>query len=771
MSTKALIGQPVDRVDGRLKVTGGARYAAEFGLKGLLHAVPVLSTVAKGHINSIDASAAKKVPGVMEVMTYRNAMQVHNMQSGDPTAGKIDEPDLLPLQSDRVYYEGQFVAIVIAETLEQAEYAASLVKVSYDAQPAAIGLKKNLDKSYKVKSSLTGNPQYSRGDVKGSLQSAAVKLDTTLTTPVFHHCAMEPHATTADWNEEGLTVYDATQGVTGLKKTLSALLAVPPEKVRIIAYYIGGGFGSKGFVKNSTIITALASKLVSRPVRMNLSRQQVFPTSGRRPQTIQRIQLGADASGKLQAIQHEVTTETSFVNEFVEPSGAITPYLYNCDNVAVIHNLVRLNIGTPCPMRAPGEATGTFALEVAMDELAAKLKMDPVQLRLVNHSDKDQKENKPYSLKNLKECYGRGAEAIGWVNRKTEPGALKEDGMWVGYGMATATYPAHRTKSSAKCILYADGHAEIECATQDIGTGTYTIFTQLAADTLGLPIEKVKVKIGDSQFPEGALSGGSQVTASSGPAVWAAALAALGKVVMMAAADASSPLKDAKPEEVMAKEGKVVLKSDESKGESFVQILKRHGMDKIEAEQSVDPKGPAGEAAEQTQSAGEKKKDEKIAAVKEDEAVQRKNYSMHSFGAHFVKVKVDMELGKVHVEKMVAVMDIGTVMNKKLAENQIMGGQIFSIGMAMLEATEYDPNRGRLVTRDLANYLVPVHADMPEFDVQFLDKPDYIVSPVGARGIGEIGNTGASAAIVNAVYNATGKWVKDLPIRFEKLMA
>src|ERR1700761_2341287 len=425
-------------------------------------------------------------------------------------------------------------------------------------------------------------------------------------------------------------------------------------------------------------------------------------------------------------------------------------------------------------MRAPGESVGTYALEVAMEELAYNLNIDPVDVRVINHSDMEEQKKKQFSEKNLKDCYQRGAEDIGWKNRKAQPGTIKQGKYLVGYGMATATYPANRSASAAKATIFADGHAEILCGTQDIGTGTYTIMTQIAADAFGLPVDKVKVKLGDSSFPKGAQSGGSQVTASVGPAIRAAALGVVNKAVQLAIADENSPLHGLKEENIIADSGRIYLKADSSKGESYTALLNRKGMAKIEADAKTDvstrnqaPPTPAPAGSPEAKTEEESKSNK---AVQEDQNTDRKPYAFHSFGAQFARVLVDPDLGEIRVEKLVGVMDIGKVMNLKTATNQIMGGMIFALGMALMENTQYDPNNGRVVTRDLAQYLVPVHADIPEIEVQFIDKPDPYISPLGARGIGEIGVTGMAAAIANAIYNATGKRVRDLPITPDKLI-
>ena len=771
-----LVGQPIDRVDGRLKVTGAATYAHEYYPANFLYGVMLTSTITKGRIKDIDTKIAEKAPGVISIMTYKNSPMLHFPQGSDPGGGKFGEKDLLPMQSDRIFYDGQAIAIVMAATFEQAESASKLIKVSYEEIEPVHGFEKNINSAYKPASALGGtSTQIKRGDVDASLQTAQVIVEQTYTTPVYHHNAMEPHATTAEWRRDELMVWDATQSVAGSKSLMASMLSVQPEKVKVIALYIGGGFGSKGFSWPNTVLTCMAAKLVNRPVKLELTRQQMFTTAGRRSQTIQKITLGADNTGRLNTIKHATTSESSFVDEFVETAGVATSMIYSSPNVDVSHALVKLNRGTPCPMRAPGEAPGTYALEVAMDELAVKANVDPVQLRLINYADIEEQKNKKFSAKFLRECYQRGSDLIEWKKRKAEPRGLKEGNYLVGYGMATATYPANRSASSAKATVFADGHAEILCATQDIGTGTYTVMTQAAADALGLSINKVTVKLGDSSYPKGANSGGSQVTASVGPAIRAAALGAVAKLVKMATNDNASPLHGKQDTDIVAVNGGLYLISDQTKGESYAQLLKRNGKLQIDASAktnvSTRQQQEANPAAAGSPEAKIEDESKANVAVLEDEHTDRKPYVFHSFGAQFVKVLVDEQLGTVKIDKAVAVMDIGKVMNLKTAKNQIMGGMIFGIGMALMEETAYDPNNGRIVTRDLAQYLVPVNADMPEFVVEFIDKPDTVISPIGVRGIGEIGITGITAAIDNAIYNATGKRIRDLPITPDKLIS
>lgn len=764
-----IIGKPVDRVDGRLKVTGAATYSAEFFSENMAYGVLVQSTIAKGYINKIDTAAAESAPGVIKVITSKNALMLHQPDSQDPNSGKLGEKDMLPLQSERIHYDGQHIAIVVAETFEQAEYGASLIKVDYHEDKPLIDIEDNIDKAYQPKSFLGRQIQFQRGDADAAMDNADVHLTKTYYTPVYHHNPMEPHATIAHWNGDELTVYDSTQSVLGYKNCIAQLLGIPAEKVRLISLFVGGGFGCKGFMWPHSVLAPMAAKIAKRPVKIVLSRQQMFTSNGRRARTIQEISLAAKNDGKLTAIKHNIITESSFVEEFVEPAGIATPILYTSPNMHVQHNLVRLNRGTPCPTRAPGEAPGMFAMEMAMDELAYKLGIDPVQLRLINYADKNPQDGKQWSGKNLKECYERGAAAIGWANRNPTPRSMREGNSLVGYGMATATYPANRSPASAKVILYANGHAVVECCSQDIGTGTYTIMAQIAADTLGLPVERVKARLGDSKLPKGPNSGGSQTSASIGPPIRAAALGVIAKLAKMETRNQASPLYGSSEENIVSGKGGLHDKNDPNRRVSYAHVLERHGLTHIEEEAKTDvstreKKGGAGQENKE----GKEKEHNK--AVKQDEETNRKDYAFHSFGAQFVKVRVDPHTGTVRVTDAVSVMDIGTVLNLKTAKNQIMGGMIFALGMALMEGTVYDPNEGRVVTRDLANYLVPVHADMPVFDIQFIGKPDPYISPIGSRGIGEIGITGATAAIANAVYHATGKRVRELPITPDKLI-
>jgi xanthine dehydrogenase YagR molybdenum-binding subunit len=505
-----------------------------------------------------------------------------------------------------------------------------------------------------------------------------------------------------------------------------------------------------------------------------LDRQQMFTSNGRRSLTIQKISLGADKNGLLTSTQHATISETSYVDEFVESAGVATKLMYTSPNMEVKQNLVKLNRGTPCPTRAPGEAVGTFAMEVAMDELATKLNMDPVELRLVNYAEIDLQSKKPWSAKYLRECYQRGAELIGWSKRNPVPRSTKEDNFLVGYGMATSIYSGNRTGASAKVRIFADGHVVAACGTQDIGTGTYTILTQIISEILGISIEQIEMKLGDTLLPKGPNSGGSQTSASAGPAVRAAALDAKSKVIKMAIADKRSPLYQQTEDAITVDNNELFLPNQVDKKESYAKIISRNKVSMIEGDATITNVSTRETQQQESNPAAKQNNSEQKGkdnpAVKEDEAVDRKKYSFQSFGAQFVKVLVDPSLGTIRVVQCVGVMDIGKVLNLKTAKNQIMGGMTFALGMALMEETIYDEHTGRIVTRDLANYLVPVNADIPEYIVEFIDKPDPYISPIGSRGIGEIGITGLVAAIANAVYNATGKRIRNLPLTLDKLI-
>jgi xanthine dehydrogenase YagR molybdenum-binding subunit len=735
----AIIGQPLTRTDGRLKVTGKAPYSAEHSLPHLAHAVMVMSTIPNGRITRIDVSSASSLPGVLLVMTHQNAPRLPaggKAGAGAPPAGRI----MSLLQDDVVHYNNEPVAVVIADTLEHAQDAARHVHIDYQQQPALLDFVAAKATVYKPKQAKNAETDTTQGDVESGWRNAAARVDATYTTPMEHHNPMEPHATIAMWEGDHLTLYDATQYVSGVRTTTAKTLGIPEDKVRVICPYVGGGFGCKGSMWSHVVLAAMASRQVGRPVKLVLERPQMFGPVGGRPNTEQHIRLACDNNGKLTVVQHDVIASTSFMEDWLESSALATRMLYACDNRKTSHRLVKLNIGTPTFMRAPGEATGTFAIESAMDELAVAMKMDPIELRLRNYAEQEPETKLPWSSKKLRECYRTGAERFGWSRRNPQPRSMKSNGMLVGMGMATATYPANRSPASATARILPDGTALVRSGSQDLGTGTYTIMTQVAADALGLPVEKVKFELGDTAFPKAPVSGGSQSAASVAPAVQAAATAARLQLVNMARADEASPLYRAPLEDVVVENGWLSPRSDGSRREPMAAVLARHGGKPIEVTMDAKP----GEEA--------------------------KKFAMHSFGAVFAEVHVDPDLGVIRVPRIVGSYDIGRMMNHKTGRSQLIGGIVWGLGLALEEMTEYDPRTGRPVNNNLAEYHVPVNADIGEIDIIVIDEPDPHINAVGGRGIGEIGITGVGAAIANAVYHATGKRVRDLPITLDKLL-
>jgi xanthine dehydrogenase YagR molybdenum-binding subunit len=564
-------------------------------------------------------------------------------------------------------------------------------------------------------------------------------VDAVYTTPVEHHNPMEPHATIAAWDGDALILYNATQAVSGNQQAVAKMFGLPPHKVRVISSYVGGGFGCKGGTWQHIPLTAMASRMVGRPVKLVLTRRNMFTSNGYRPRTVQRVALGAARDGKLQAIIHEGVTQNCMYGEFAEPVGLAAEMLYSCPNVHVTHRLVKVNAGLPTYMRAPGEASGVYALECAMDELSYALKMDPIALRLANHADRDEHENLPWSSKSLRQCYEEGAAAFGWDRRDPTPGNQRDGNLLIGMGMATATYPANRSKAGALARLLANGQIVVQCGSQEIGGGTYTIMAQTAADTLGLPIARVRAELGDSTMPPAPVSGGSQTTASIQPAVQAACRALLAKAVELAAQDPASPLAGAAPDAVTSGDGRIFLRADPGRGVSFEDLLRRAGRSSLEARADSDP--------------GDIKK----------------RYSLHSFGAQFAEVAVDPDLGEIRLRRYTGVFAAGRILNAKTARSQMIGGVVYGMGMALFEHSEVDPRSGRITNATIADYLVPVHADVPPIDISFIPEQDDVVNSLGAKGIGELPMVGVAAAIANAVYHATGKRIRDLPLTVDKL--
>jgi len=733
-----LTGQPIDRVDGMLKVTGRAQYAADFMQPRLAHAVLVTSTIASGKINAIDTRRAQSMPGVLLVMTYQNAMRLPN--GGRPDVKPPAVRHLTLLQDNLVRYSNEPVAVVVADTLEHAVDAANHIRIAYETTGATLDFQNAIASAHEP-ASMLGRPMDSqRGDVDAGLRQGSVRLDAIYTTPMQFHNPMEPHATMAHWNGPDLTLYDSTQAVTGSHNAVAAVLGIPAANVRVLSPFLGGGFGCKGSSWSHVTLCAMASKQTGRPVRLALTRPQMFGPVGGRPRTQQHIEIAAMPDGTLTGMRHDTLSNTSTFEDWTEMSGLATRMLYAVPNQSTSHRVVPLNVGTPTFMRAPGETTGTFALESAMDELAWQLKMDPIALRLKNYAEVEPQDGKPWSSKSLRECYETGAQRFGWARRTATPRSMRNGSTLIGLGMATATYPANRSQASAFARILPDGNAIVASGTQDLGTGTYTVMTQVAADALGFPPERIKFELGDSTLPGAPGSGGSQSAASVSPAVQAACQQARDKLIALAIADHASPLYGSAAQSVTVQDGWVVSTADASRRDPAAAILARAGGKPVEATATTKP------------------------------GSEREQYAFHSFGAVFAEVHVDADLGTLHVARIVGVYDVGRLLNEKTATSQLMGGMVWGIGTALEEEGQLDPRFGRVLNGNLAEYHVPVNADIGELEVLFVGPPDTHFNPVGVRGIGEIGITGVPAAIANAVYHATGVRVRDLPITLDKVM-
>ncbi len=735
------VGAPLDRVDGRLKVTGGARYAAEFPTANVAHAVIVTSTVPVGRITSIDAKTAESAPGVIRVITHLNAPKLAMKKQGMLVTNALSL-----MQDDRVRYNGQPVALVIADTLERATDAASLVRVRYGGTTRpTLDMHAAKGSGYAPPPGFGGQPDSKHGDATAGLAQADVKIDAQYTTPIENHNPMEPHATIAAWEGDRLTVWDATQYVMGERDSLAGIVGVAPENVRVVSHFVGGGFGCKGLMWSHVPLAAMAAREVGRPVKLVLSRRQMFGPVGARPQTEQHVVLGAKRDGTLTAVRHDSVSHTSRFEDYTESCANVTRMLYASPNIETTHRLVKLDLGAPTFQRAPGEAPGTFALESAMDELAISLGMDPLALRLKNYAETDPDSGKAWSSKSLRECYRIGAERFGWSKRSHTPGAMQDGSMLVGYGMASATYPSFRMPASASVRLTADGsgavRALVQTASQDLGTGTYTVMTQLAADALGLTPAQVRFELGDSRMPPSPVSGGSMTAASTGTAVHESCVAARNRLAALAVADLASPLHGALATAVSAAEGRLFLTGDSAKGESYADLLQRQPGATLEVKTDSAPGREVGE------------------------------HSSHAFGAVFVEVRVDRDLGEIRIPRIVAAYGAGKILNAKTARSQLQGGIVWGIGMALEEETLVDHRTGRYMNADLAEYHVPVNADIGSIDVTFVDEVDPYVNPIGVKGVGEIGITGVAAAIANAVFNATGVRVRELPITLDKVLA
>ncbi|ORC52507.1 xanthine dehydrogenase family protein molybdopterin-binding subunit [Paraburkholderia terricola] len=737
------VGVPHKRVDGKLKVTGAAQYAADYAANGLTYGFVVSSTIASGRIVAIDASAALELPGVLLVLTHLNR----------PPLPLADQPykDMVapggtpfrPLWDDRVWYSGQPVALVVAETLELARHAASLVKVRYEHTPHQTEMSEALMSAVPPSTEKGGfdPPPSPRGDADRALASAAVRVDGFYSTPAEYHNPMEMHGCTVVPDEHGhLIVYEKTQGVVNTKRYLTAVFGLKDDEVQVESPFVGGAFGSGLRPQYHLPLAVMAARDLKRPVRVTLTRQQMF-TFAHRPQSIQRVALGASADGKLQAVIHEAVAETSRYEDYCDVLVNWAGQLYACENVTLGYKVVKLDVPTPADMRAPGAAQGLFPLETAMDELAEALQMDPLQLRLINYAERDANKNLPFSSKALRDCYREGAARFGWEGRPLAPRARREGRELIGWGMATGAWDAMQNEAAARAVLTPDGRVEVSSSTADIGTGTYTAMTQIAADALGVSIHDVDFELGDTRLPKAPIEGGSWTVSSVGSAVHVACERLRNRLVELARQYGGGRFAMVARDEVRRAGNRLVCGSGSDDAIGIDALLARAGLETLEEQASVKPHE------------------------------KQQAYSMGTHSAVFAEVRVDEALGTVRVTRVVSAVAAGRIVNPKTAANQIAGGVVWGIGMALHEHGQFDHALGRQMNHNLAEYHIPVNADIHDIDVLFVNEHDDIVNPLGVKGVGEIGVVGVAAAVGNAIWHATGKRVRDLPITLDKLFA
>ncbi len=740
--TTSYIGKPQSRVDGKLKVTGAAKYAAEFNVPDLLYGYIVSSHVAKGKIAKFDLSRAENLEGVVKIFTFENRPRTawfdHNYQDEVAPPGS----PFRPLYDENVLHSQQPIALVVAEDFETARYAAALVGVDYEVEKHETDLNNVREQAYRPKLRSATPKPVTRGDAQAAFDKAAVRHEAEYLQPVETHNPMEMYASTVHYGADGkLTIYEKTQGAINCQKWVSSIFGLSSDDVRVLSPFVGGGFGSGLRPQHQLFLGVMAALDLQRSVRVSLTRQQMF-SIGHRPTSIQNVSLGAHTDGTLESVMHDAIEETSPYEDYNENVVNWSGLLYDCPNVELDYKVAKLDFPTPCDMRAPGATTGVPAIEAAMDELSYKLKIDPIELRLKNYAYDDQNEGKPFSSKELKACYEQGAEKFGWSKRNPEPRSTREGDYLIGSGMATGIWDVMQGQASAKAKLSADGKLEVGSGgTADIGTGTYTVMTQIAAEVMGLPLDDVTFKLGDSDLPYAPVQGGSWTVASVGSAVKLVCEAIKKEVFKLTRKMADSPFADVEYEEVTFADGQIKSNGDSAKSVSIFEAMRRGQIKSLEEEVQSNP----------------------------DKARQSK-YTMNVHSAVFAEVKVDEDLGTIHVTRVVSAIAGGRIINPKTARSQILGAVVWGIGQALHEESVVDQNFGRFMNHNLAEYHVPVNADIHDIEVIFVEEHDNIVNPLGAKGLGEIGIVGVAAAVANAVYHATGKRVRDLPITIDKLL-
>jgi len=736
------IGSGTSRVDGFAKVTGTAKYAAEYTAPGLAHGSMVGATITKGRVKRIDATEALGVEGVIAVLTHQNRPPLADNHQAYKDDVAPEGAPFRPLYDCRIVFNGQPIALVVADTLEAARFAATLVKAEYKQEPHVTDVHRERDRALAVQDpedpfEALFTPPKQRGAPGPALDAAAARHDGEYYVPIEHHNPMEPFASTAIVEADGrLTVYDKTQGVQNVHRYLCSVLGIKPDEVRVVSTFVGGAFGVGLRPQFQAVLAALAARALGRSVRVVLTRRQMYAL-GYRPAMIQRVALGSHADSTLDAITHDAITVTSQYENYHRQETGWSGLLYSCPNAKYMHKLAKLDLPTSCDMRAPSAATGVYALECAMDELAVVLQVDPLAFRLRCYSERDQHGDRPYSSKALRQCYHQGAEAFGWHKRNPEPRAMRDGSELVGWGMASGVWDAFQAPITVRIRLSANEHAEVACATSDIGTGTFTIMTQVAADVLGLPLDSIGVKLGDSSLPASPVEGGSWIAASVSNGIAATADVIRVELARLAMRMPNSPLAGVDADDVVLANGKLVSRHNKARAVSIADTMRHGAADQIERELTTHPA--------------------------EDNA---RAHNTHS--AVFAEVKVDEQLGVIRVTRVVSAIAAGRILNTKTARSQIIGGVVWGIGMALHEETAIDHRIGRIMNANFAEYLVPVHADVQDIKVIFVDETDDS-NPLGVKGVGEIGIVGVAAAIANAVYHATGKRVRDLPITLDKL--
>jgi xanthine dehydrogenase YagR molybdenum-binding subunit len=732
------IGQPLTRRDGVLKVTGAAKYAADQHPRAMLYAVLAVSSIARGRVVFLDVAAAKAHRGVVEVITPANrpALAQDPDEKTNPFMFRLDL-----LQSDRVRYANQPIAIVIAQTLEAATEGAALLAPQYEIEPARVGL--DATESFVPPDVGVGSPsEVHRGDVEAGLASATKKIAATYETAAQYHNPMEPHAIVAAWEGDMLSIDTPSQGLALAQARLAGIFGIPPEQIHIRSPFLGGGFGCKGLISGPQVLGAIAARAVGRPVRLVVRREQMFGPMGHRPPTRQTLRLGSDHDGKLVALDHRTKTMSSTFDDFFEPASNVSHTLYASPAIATFHEAVRADIGTPLFMRAPGEATGSIALESAIDEMAQACGMDPVAFRLKNYAEVEPISGKPFSSKALRECYQQGLERFGWERRPVAPRQMRDrDGLLVGWGVGTATFPALMFAAKAKAMLHRDGSGVMEIGAHDMGQGAWTALMQIAADALGLDIDQLEFRSGSSDLPDGGIAGGSAHTATAGMAIHNAGADVIARLADLATSDRRSPLFGAGNAGVIARGGRLFRRDDQSRSESYAEVLGRARLAQIE--------GHGASAA--------------------DQAAQS-TYAMHAHGAVFAEVKVDPDLGQIRATRVVGAFAAGRIINPRMVRSQLCGGMIWGVSFALHEQAVIDPRSGRPMNANLAEYHIPVNADVPSLEAILVEEHDPHVNALGIKGVGEIGITGTAGAVANAVWHATGVRMRKFPITLDRLI-